>query len=151
MSQTSHPSTPLTTTLRTQPPPTHHLHSSSDPLPGASESPAEAPPNYSADVTNDPRAWQDPGMLERERADVRAVVAGAQHHAGPDTDTEREAEAETGAGGKPKVTDKIVGKTQKVRLPSSPPPLLPSPRLFKLVERAGGALTPLACGRWRGR
>ncbi|OSD03826.1 hypothetical protein PYCCODRAFT_1476760 [Trametes coccinea BRFM310] len=113
MSQTSHPSTPLTTTLRTQPPPTHHLHSSSDPLPGAS-SPAAAPPNYSADVTNDPRAWQDPGMRERERGDVRAVVAGAQHHAGPDTDTEREAEAEAGAGGKPKVTDKIVGKTQKV-------------------------------------
>ncbi|KAI9061869.1 hypothetical protein FKP32DRAFT_1594074, partial [Trametes sanguinea] len=133
------PSSTLNETLTTQPPPAHHLHSSSDPLPGAPSSNANAAPNYSADVTNDSRVWQ--GRNEREfgaGSDTGAVIAGGQHQAVSGGD-EREGKtayteerpmgvqpaARGGVAigsaadqdlpeGKAKVTDKIVGKAQKV-------------------------------------
>ena len=66
-------------TFASQPPPTHHVHKSSDVLPGARGAAQDAP-NYSTDVTENPRVWQD----EHERnygagSDTRQVVAGGQH------------------------------------------------------------------------
>ena len=64
------------------PPPAHHLHKSSDVLPGArgaSSAPAP-PPNYAAEVTNDDEAWKS--RNEREfgaGTDTRGVMAGGQY------------------------------------------------------------------------
>ena len=68
-----------TDAFATQPPPAHHVHKSSDVLPGARGA-AQAAPDYSTDVTENPRVWQD----EHERnygagSDTRQVVAGGQH------------------------------------------------------------------------
>ncbi len=137
-------------TFATQPPPTHHTHKSSDVLPGARGA-SQAAQNYSTDVTENPRVWQD----EHERkygagSDTRAVVAGGQHDAPntrspefegarplgvqpteqgayslPGVKTEEDADYSIAGGvaiggeanlpeGHAKMTDKIVGKTQKV-------------------------------------
>ncbi|KAH9856179.1 hypothetical protein C2E23DRAFT_866235 [Lenzites betulinus] len=132
------PSTTQSNTFSTQPPPSHHIHDSSDPLPGTRGA-AAPPPNYSAEVTNDSRVWQS--RNEREfgaGTDTGAVVAGAQHSTSPgpmtsESDgqsaftedrpmgvqpTERGGVAIGGDSnlpeGKAKLADKIIGKTQKV-------------------------------------
>ncbi|KAI0363951.1 hypothetical protein BV20DRAFT_957254 [Pilatotrama ljubarskyi] len=140
---------PPSETFAKQPPPSHHIHNSSDPLPG-SRGAAPAAPDYSADVTNDSRVWQD--RNEREfgaGTDTGAVVAGGQHSASPapgqglgenprgsrtaydegrplgvqPSEAGGVAVGEGGGGdaadanlpeGKAKMTDKIIGKTQKV-------------------------------------
>ncbi|TFK81973.1 hypothetical protein K466DRAFT_557244 [Polyporus arcularius HHB13444] len=120
-------------TFATQPPPTHHTHKSSDVLPGARGA-SQAAQNYSTDVTENPRVWQD----EHERkygagSDTRAVVAGGQHDAPNTGSSAFEGERPMGedadyflAGGvaiggeanlpegHAKMTDKIIGKTQKL-------------------------------------
>ncbi|KAH9886962.1 hypothetical protein C8Q73DRAFT_794998 [Cubamyces lactineus] len=139
------PTNAASNTFTTQPPPSHHLHGSSDPLPGARGA-APAAPNYSADVTNDSRVWQDRNQREfGPGSDTAAVMAGGQHSAGT-TGPGKEASAyddntmgktafnedrplgvqptERGGvaiggdpdlpEGKAKMTDKIIGKTQKV-------------------------------------
>ncbi|KAI8992791.1 hypothetical protein BD414DRAFT_482217 [Trametes punicea] len=123
-------------------PPTETVQqTSSDPLPGARGA-APAAPNYSADVTNDSRVWHaPPDRNERQYGagtDTGAVMAGGQHQA------EETGSLDEGAGktaytedrpmgvqpterggvavggesdlpeGKAKMTDKIIGKTQKV-------------------------------------
>ncbi|RDX46084.1 hypothetical protein OH76DRAFT_1457396 [Lentinus brumalis] len=120
-------------TFATQPPPTHHTHKSSDVLPGARGA-SQVAQDYSTNVTENPRVWQD----EHERkygagSDTRAVVAGGQHDA-PNTNTGSSAfEGERPMGVQPteqggvaiggeanlpeghaKMTDKIIGKTQKL-------------------------------------
>ncbi|KAI0632721.1 hypothetical protein C8Q77DRAFT_1073741 [Trametes polyzona] len=128
-------------TFTTQPPPSHHIHNSSDPLPGARGAAAAQAPNYSAEVTNDSRVWQDRNQREfGAGTDTGAVMAGGQHSADPDTarstsaqdgrtafsedrpmDVEPTERGGVAVGGNPnlpegkaKLTDKIVGKTQKV-------------------------------------
>ena len=61
-----------------QRPPEHHIHRDSEVLPGARGS---APaPNYSAEVTNDERVWQDNNQRQfGAGTDDRAVMGGAQH------------------------------------------------------------------------
>ena len=68
-----------------QPPPEHHIHRDSEPLPGTRGQPS-APANYDASVTNDERTWQS----NSEKAfgagsDTRAVMSGGQHSADPDS------------------------------------------------------------------
>lgn len=62
----------------TQRPPEHHIHRDSEVLPGARGS---APaPDYSADVTNNDRVWQDNNQRQfGAGTDDRAVMGGAQH------------------------------------------------------------------------
>ncbi len=137
-------------TFATQPPPTHHTHKSSDVLPGARGA-SQVAQDYSTNVTENPRVWQD----EHERkygagSDTRAVVAGGQHDAPntgssafegerpmgvqpteqgafslPGLKTEEDADYFLAGGvaiggeanlpeGHAKMTDKIIGKTQKV-------------------------------------
>ncbi|KAI0816017.1 hypothetical protein BC628DRAFT_1342590 [Trametes gibbosa] len=123
---------PPSNTFTTQTPPAHHIHHPSDPLPGTRGAAAH-PPNYSAEVTNDSRN-------EREFSactDTSAVIAGGQHSASPTTmssegdrtsaltegrrmgvqPTERGGVAACDdpslPEGKAKLTDKIIGKTQK--------------------------------------
>ncbi|KAI0776638.1 hypothetical protein BD413DRAFT_610249 [Trametes elegans] len=133
------PSSTANNTFTAQPPPAHHIHRDSEPLPG-SRGAAPAAPNYDAAVTNDSATWQS--RNEREfgaGTDTGAVVAGGQHQGGRGpfgsnpTDsrtaydeprplgvepTERGGVAVGGDSnlpeGKAKVTDKIIGKTQKV-------------------------------------
>ena len=86
------------------PPPAHHLHKSSDVLPGArgassaqQSSPAPPPPNYAAEVTNDDEAWKS--RNEREfgaGTDTRGVIAGGQYDR-----AEREGERERPLGVQP--------------------------------------------------
>ncbi|KAI0351258.1 hypothetical protein OH77DRAFT_1498671 [Trametes cingulata] len=151
---------PSNSTFTQQPPPTHHIHNPSDPLPGSKGAAAPAAPDYSADVTNDPRVWQD---RNQRGTDTGAVVAGGQHAASPSPmgsstgvgaggvgaggagaggygnnpqgsrtayDEERPMGVQPAEGGgvavgqgaadanlpegKAKVTDRIIGKTQKV-------------------------------------
>ncbi|KIP05686.1 hypothetical protein PHLGIDRAFT_119589 [Phlebiopsis gigantea 11061_1 CR5-6] len=120
-----------------QPPPQHHQHTSSDILPGARGA-SEGTFDYSADVTTDPRVWQ----TNNERrfgagTDTGAVMAGGQHSTtetdAPSTWDNSAAHPDrpmnvqtTNAGGvaidgrddlpegHAKLTDKIIGKTQKV-------------------------------------
>lgn len=68
------------------PPPEHHKHQSSDVLPGARGA-QQGPADYSADVPNDSRVWQN----NNERrfgagTDTGAVMAGGQH-AGEETES----------------------------------------------------------------
>lgn len=127
-------------TFATQPPPSHHIHDSSDVLPGARGA-AQAAPDYSADVTNDSGVWQDRNQREfGAGTDTGTVMAGGQHSTSPepfeDTQggrtafnedrpmgvepTERGGVAVGGdpnlPEGKAKLADKIIGKTQKVSL-----------------------------------
>ncbi|KAI0742484.1 hypothetical protein C8Q80DRAFT_1258777 [Daedaleopsis nitida] len=119
-------------TFASQPPPAHHTHKSSDVLPGARG--AQPAADYSTGVTENPRAWQD----QHERtygagSDTRQVMGGGQHDA-PENATGRTAHTEdrpldvqpTDQGGvaidgnsnlpegHAKMTDKLIGKTQKV-------------------------------------
>ncbi|KAF7795733.1 hypothetical protein EIP86_006899 [Pleurotus ostreatoroseus] len=122
--------------LAQQPPPQHRTHASSDVLPGAKGGAAAL--DYSAEVTNDPQAWE----TNNERrfgagTDTGAVMAGGQHRGDTNTfdeDHPRDAMHEerpmnvqpTSAGGvaidgredlpegHAKFTDKLAGKTQKV-------------------------------------
>ena len=83
MSQFPPTGTDASNTFTAQHPPSHHLHGSSDPLPGARGAPAPAAPNYSADVTNDSRVWQNRNDREfGAGSDTAAVMAGGQHSAG---------------------------------------------------------------------
>ncbi|EIW56831.1 uncharacterized protein TRAVEDRAFT_128527 [Trametes versicolor FP-101664 SS1] len=125
-------------TFATQPPPSHHIHDSSDVLPGARGA-AQAAPDYSADVTNDSGVWQDRNQREfGAGTDTGAVMAGGQHSTSPESfgdtqggrtafnedrpmgvePTERGGVAVGGdpnlPEGKAKLADKIIGKTQKV-------------------------------------
>ncbi|EPS99212.1 hypothetical protein FOMPIDRAFT_1030937 [Fomitopsis schrenkii] len=121
----------------TQRPPEHHIHRDSEVLPGARGS---APaPDYSADVTNNDRVWQDNNQRQfGAGTDDRAVMGGAQHQsaAAPSTraqsgrdayNEDRPLDAQpTPAGGvaidgrddvplgKASFSDKLIGKTQKV-------------------------------------
>ncbi|KAI0705993.1 hypothetical protein C8T65DRAFT_809580 [Cerioporus squamosus] len=133
MSSNTNTNSGTANTFATQPPPTHHVHKSSDVLPGARGA-SQAAPNYSTDVTENPRVWQD--AHERKYgagSDTRAVVAGGQHDS-PNADTGSSAfEGERPLGVQPteqggvaiggeanlpeghaKMTDKIIGKTQKL-------------------------------------
>ncbi|RPD76813.1 hypothetical protein L226DRAFT_611240 [Lentinus tigrinus ALCF2SS1-7] len=119
-------------TFATQPPPTHHVHKSSDVLPGArgaAASDSQSAPNYSTDVTENPRVWQDAHeRMYGAGSDTRAVVAGGQYDS-PNTgvgserpmDVQLTEQGGVAPGGNPnlpeghaKVTDKIIGKTQKI-------------------------------------
>ncbi|TBU24885.1 hypothetical protein BD311DRAFT_809650 [Dichomitus squalens] len=114
------------------PPPAHHLHKSSDVLPGArgaNQQQQSAPPDYSADVTESPEAWKS----KNERAfgagtDTHNVMAGGQFdRIEEDDDAERPlgvqptAQGGVAVGGRSdlpethaSMTDKLIGKTQKV-------------------------------------
>ncbi|OCH84009.1 hypothetical protein OBBRIDRAFT_742343 [Obba rivulosa] len=121
------------------PPPVHRQHDSNDVLPGARG--GARPADYSAEVTNDSRTWKDSN--ERQfgaGTDNDAVMAGGQH----DTPEQPQARSQSEVGrnafnedrplgvqpasqggvaiagqddlpeGHAKMTDKLIGKTQKV-------------------------------------
>lgn len=73
-----------------QPPPEHHIHRDSEPLPGVKGS-SGAAPNYDASVTNDSRTWKPNGEKAfGAGSDTRAVMSGGQHSADPDSTQQRE-------------------------------------------------------------
>ncbi|KAI0944301.1 hypothetical protein AcW1_002046 [Taiwanofungus camphoratus] len=117
-----------------QPPPEHHVHHSSDAIPGARG--AEQSADYSTNVTNDSRTWTDEN--QRQFGTDDDTMASGQHDsaggATPNAESGRNAYNEdrplgvqpTSKGGvavggqedlpegHARVTDKLIGKTQKV-------------------------------------
>ncbi|OBZ74533.1 hypothetical protein A0H81_05193 [Grifola frondosa] len=124
-------------TFSRQPVPTHHVHHSSDVLPGARG--GTPPADYSTDVTNDPRTWQDNNQRRfGAGTDTSAVMAGGQHntpeagahqtapvHSAFNEDRPMDVQPTSQGGvaiggnnnlpeGKASMTDKLIGKGQKV-------------------------------------
>lgn len=116
-----------------QPPPEHHVHRDSEVLPGARDAAASA--NYDASLTNDSQTWKDNNQRQfGAGTDDRNVMAGGQHDTSGAPDSGRNAfnserplnVQPTSQGGvaiggqanlpegKATVTDKLIGKTQKV-------------------------------------
>ncbi|CCL99813.1 uncharacterized protein FIBRA_01837 [Fibroporia radiculosa] len=122
----------------TQPPPEHHVHRDSEVLPGAKR--GGQAPDYSADVTNDSKTWADNNQRRfGAGTDDHMVMAGGQHdtlgtRSTPDgqqgnnaytqdrpMDVKPTSQGGVAVGGhddlpegKAKLTDKIIGKAQKV-------------------------------------
>ncbi|PCH42892.1 hypothetical protein WOLCODRAFT_58811, partial [Wolfiporia cocos MD-104 SS10] len=122
-----------------QPPPAHHIHRDSEALPGARGGSSAA--DYSADVTNDSRTWTDNNQRRfGAGTDDSHIMAGGQHDSpgasratsGSDAghnafnqerplDVEPTSQGGVAIGGqdnlpegRAKLTDKLIGKTQKV-------------------------------------
>lgn len=93
-------------TFATQPPPSHHVHKSSDVLPGARGAAGQqAPPDYSMDVTENSRVWQEPQDSDQHErttygagSDTRQVVPGGQHDYDTPKNTQTASAPATGAG-----------------------------------------------------
>ncbi|KAI0753615.1 hypothetical protein C8Q74DRAFT_1211078 [Fomes fomentarius] len=131
-------------TFATQPPPSHHVHKSSDVLPGARGTAGQqAAPDYSMDVTESSRVWQEPqdsAQHDRTTYGAGSDTRRGQHDSDYDapTPTNTHTAPATGAGDRPlgvqpteqggvaiggdsnlpeghaNMTDKIIGKTQKL-------------------------------------
>ncbi|KZT65068.1 hypothetical protein DAEQUDRAFT_814502 [Daedalea quercina L-15889] len=121
--------------VNTQRPPEHHIHRDSEVLPGARGGTDAT--NYSADVVDNDRVWQDNNQRQYGAGtDDHAIMGGAQHQSAAPSSAASGHNAynehrpmnvqPTSAGGvaiegrsdvpegKAKLTDKLIGKTQKV-------------------------------------
>ncbi|KAH9951191.1 hypothetical protein B0H21DRAFT_705844 [Amylocystis lapponica] len=117
-----------TDTYAAQPPPAHHVHHDSEPLPGTRG--AAPAPDYDADTTNQSRTWETEisGNPAPTRTTTRSWRAGStpvqtrrcaigkalasacsRHHKVAWLSADR-----LTPEGKAKLTDKLIGKTQKV-------------------------------------
>ncbi|OSX64775.1 hypothetical protein POSPLADRAFT_1044230 [Postia placenta MAD-698-R-SB12] len=138
-----------------QPPPEHHVHRDSEVLPGARDAAASA--NYDASLTNDSQTWKDNNQRQFGAGiDDCNVMAGGQHDTSgaPDSgrnafNSERPLDASGVAiggqanlpEGKATITDKLIGKTQKVtgKITRNPDMHEKGELLYVSTSRYGGA------------